>query len=336
MHTITHAAAGPRGERLADSDLFALIARHGAVYLKGVVRNHEDFAALTDRVGHRWFDYPRRRRPTVSASARIQTVSPGNGTISPHAELSFSPYHPHLGGFCCIWAASEGGATTLYDGCAVAETMSAELRSYFAGRQFLYRGRWGFEEGFDRFGVEDEAALRRLIEEKGWEDRLWIDGDMVVQKLFRPCFAHHAPTGREAFITHLVHLAKMRLPEAMIRRWLAARRRPPVAARLGSKAARLIRKTTSRRDDRPIGVTAFPLLDDGSIVPGRIVRALHETIIRHEARVHWEAGDVVIFDNTRMMHGREAFSGQERVVLTRFGFPKSELPILSVGNEVAA
>jgi hypothetical protein len=50
-------------------------------------------------------------------------------------------------------------------------------------------------------------------------------------------------------------------------------------------------------------------------------RAL-STVERYRAPIQWVAGDVIMLDNTRMMHGRAPFEdavGQRRHVRTRFG-----------------
>jgi hypothetical protein len=61
-----------------------------------------------------------------------------------------------------------------------------------------------------------------------------------------------------------------------------------------------------------------PLFEDGSPIPKS---AIYDVISVTEALsipIMWQAGDVLMLDNSRFMHGRREFEGQERKVLVRF------------------
>ncbi|HVF95069.1 MAG TPA: TauD/TfdA family dioxygenase [Sphingomonas sp.] len=65
----------------------------------------------------------------------------------------------------------------------------------------------------------------------------------------------------------------------------------------------------------------FPLLDDGNPVPEQWLQAFRAAGEQVGAAVAWQAGDVLMLDNTRFMHGRRAIlDAQERLIATYFGY----------------
>ena len=65
----------------------------------------------------------------------------------------------------------------------------------------------------------------------------------------------------------------------------------------------------------------YPLLDDGQVVPDPWLEAIRATGARLTAEIAWQAGDVLMLDNSRFMHGRTAIEDPgERVIATYFGY----------------
>ena len=71
------------------------------------------------------------------------------------------------------------------------------------------------------------------------------------------------------------------------------------------------------------GVRGFPCLDDGSPVPDQWLEAVALTAEPLTAAVTWAAGDVLMLDNSRFMHGRRAIvDADSRRIATFFGYLK--------------
>jgi hypothetical protein len=71
----------------------------------------------------------------------------------------------------------------------------------------------------------------------------------------------------------------------------------------------------------------YPVLDDGHPVPEPWLQAIKATGDRLKVPVVWQPGDVVMLDNTRFMHGRNAIIDPgERLIATFFGYVKFALP----------
>jgi Taurine catabolism dioxygenase TauD, TfdA family len=69
------------------------------------------------------------------------------------------------------------------------------------------------------------------------------------------------------------------------------------------------------------GNPGFPVLDDGQPVPESWLQAIKNTGDRLSCSIDWHAGDVLMLDNSRFMHGRNAIlNSAERRIATYFGY----------------
>jgi len=70
-----------------------------------------------------------------------------------------------------------------------------------------------------------------------------------------------------------------------------------------------------------------PVLDDGHPVPEAWLQAIKATGDRLSVPIDWRAGDVVMLDNTRFMHGRTAIvDPTERLIASYFGYVRFAIP----------
>jgi Taurine catabolism dioxygenase TauD, TfdA family len=70
-----------------------------------------------------------------------------------------------------------------------------------------------------------------------------------------------------------------------------------------------------------LGLDQIPLFDDGSIVPDWIVEAIKEAADPITFAVPWQPGDILILDNSRFMHGRNAITEPgDRLIASYFGY----------------
>jgi len=71
----------------------------------------------------------------------------------------------------------------------------------------------------------------------------------------------------------------------------------------------------------------FPVLDDGKPVPPAWVEAVKAVSDSITAPVPWQAGDLVMIDNTRFMHGRRAILDMsDRLIASYFGYLDFAVP----------
>ena len=66
---------------------------------------------------------------------------------------------------------------------------------------------------------------------------------------------------------------------------------------------------------------SIPLFDDGSIVPDWIVDAIKDAADPVTFNTEWQPGDILILDNSRFMHGRNAITEPgDRLIASYFGY----------------
>lgn len=61
-----------------------------------------------------------------------------------------------------------------------------------------------------------------------------------------------------------------------------------------------------------------PLLGNGKPVPEDIIEETYQVTNKHLIKILWQKGDLLLIDNTRVMHGREAFTDMNRRILVRY------------------
>jgi alpha-ketoglutarate-dependent taurine dioxygenase len=62
-----------------------------------------------------------------------------------------------------------------------------------------------------------------------------------------------------------------------------------------------------------------PVFADGSPLPTGLYDELEDITDRLTVGIRWRQGDVLFFDNTRVMHGRRTVEDHQRLIFTRFG-----------------
>ncbi|HEX8149382.1 MAG TPA: TauD/TfdA family dioxygenase [Pyrinomonadaceae bacterium] len=63
----------------------------------------------------------------------------------------------------------------------------------------------------------------------------------------------------------------------------------------------------------------FPTFEDGRIIPAWVYYELDRVAEELTVEVDWEANDLLMFDNTRVLHGRREVFDASRLIYTRFG-----------------
>ncbi|MDY7021537.1 MAG: TauD/TfdA family dioxygenase [Cyanobacteriota bacterium] len=61
--------------------------------------------------------------------------------------------------------------------------------------------------------------------------------------------------------------------------------------------------------------------DDGTKISDNIMSELNEIADKITVEIHWQKGDILMIDNTRIMHGRRAFMDDERDIYIRLCSP---------------
>jgi alpha-ketoglutarate-dependent taurine dioxygenase len=253
------------------------------VLVRGLRFDLVAFEAFCSLFGDRAIVHPATAMGTRRAvTGTTATVDAGVLPFPWHAELSYAPGRPDLVAFACERAPAEGGETLLTDGCAIAGRLSRAGRSVAASRvRYTYnRAKRTWPATFGAVTRrEADRALRELASGMGDRDELaWS---------FR------------------------RLP----RRRVSVEYTTPILSPVRWGEAEAFCNHVVFQERRNPGAVA--VLDDGSRIPPEAVDEFERLADEASSAIRWREGDVVVVDNSRVMHARRRVTGADRTILAR-------------------
>ena len=291
-------------QTLPAEEVAAHFRRHGALLFRDFAVETEDFLAFTTAVcrdfstyqggGFRWGALDRQK---INGHDTLLSVSGATQSfgISLHGEMYYTSRRPTLLWFYCERPPAAAGETTLCDGAELYRLLSPAAREYFLKNRLRYIRHLTDGEWQVAFQTGEMADLRRWCDENGATLSEHDDGSVTVESVSSAvCKGRGA--GGDVFINSLliIHTA-----EQAIRTGLAAK------------------LFDLPRNACPLVVR----LEDGSEIPDALVEEIEKTAKGITVKHAWRKGDVLMVDNTRVMHGRKDCSDSARSIYVRMGEP---------------
>ncbi|OLZ70779.1 hypothetical protein AV521_12200 [Streptomyces sp. IMTB 2501] len=307
-----------RGEDLAvffdtfRGEIADRLDQHGAVLVRGcTAADVQHFQQALDHLGFAPLQYTERSTPRseVADGVFTSTEYPAREVIPQHCESSYSDVWPGRLAFFCVTPPETGGATPIADVSAVLADVPDAVVTTMHERGLRYVRNYGGGVGLDwrtAFQTSDRGEVERFCRDHAlqWQ---WLDDDCLRTVRQAPALAVHPRTGVPVWFNHLVLFHQSALaPEV----------RTGLVEVLGA-------------DRLPNDV----LYGDGETIPDEAVDAVRAAFARHTQRFDWERNDLMVVDNMRWSHGREAFTGTRRIVvsmsdaLTRAEQPDFAVPL---------
>ena len=274
--------------------LRAAVTEHGALFVRGLgLRDSAEvgavFAGLAE--GLTAEREPFAPRQFYGNGVYGSTKWPANQPMCMHHELSYAAEFPGLMMFACRTPAVSGGATAVADAAAVLDALPRGLVDRFAREGWLLVRNYNDEIGAswaDAFGTDDPAAVEHYCRANGI-DHAWQPGGGLRTWQRRYAVVRHPVTGVLCWFNQVAFLNEWTL-EPEIREYLLDVYGPdglPFTTRFGHGA--------------PIG-------DD-------VVQLINEVYAAHTRRAAWQPGDLLLVDNIRTAHSREAYEGVREVLV---------------------
>ncbi|GAA1617099.1 TauD/TfdA family dioxygenase [Actinoplanes couchii] len=280
--------------RASPDTVTARLHERGAILFRGFdPGSAQRLDAVVRAMGGEPLRYQDAATPRTEVGGRVYTSTdyPASEVIEQHNEACYGADWPRYLYFGCAIAARTGGATPLVDTRALAAALPTELidRLREVGVRYVrtYHPRIGLTWQ-KAFGTDDRAEAEAWCASRGTSVE-WLPGGVVRTTAVRPALVRHPDTGEECWFNQVVAFHPESLPRDL---------------REGLKAVlapEFFPKQVQFGDGTPISAETIDL-----------IRRAEQPIT---AAVPWHTGDVLIVDNLLMSHGRQAFTGDRRVLV---------------------
>jgi alpha-ketoglutarate-dependent taurine dioxygenase len=268
------------------------VVEHGAVLVRGLgLRDRTEVGAvfaglagglMTEKEAFA----PRQRYPGGIYSS---TRWPASLPMCLHHELSYILEVPGLLLFACLTAPGEGGATVLADARTVLEALPPTLVARFEREGWLLTRSYNDEIGAtfaEAFGTRSLPDVQRYCRANAIEFAWRADGGLRTRQR-RPAVVRHPQTGHRCWFNQIAFLSQWALD-------------PDVREDLVEVYG---------EDGLPFNT----FFGNGDPIDERLVALLNDVYEAHTFREPWQDGDLMLVDNIRTAHGREAYTGPREV-----------------------
>jgi alpha-ketoglutarate-dependent taurine dioxygenase len=272
---------------LYQAGLDGLLADTGHLLVRGFDPSVEEFNELVRRYSSRTTIDPAR---TFHGDA-AQKVDSGQDPIGLHLENGATPFAPDLLWFHCVKAARSGSETTVCDGFRVWDALSERAREVFAAHPVKYV----------RNNVP-KAMWQRLAAHLTGPD---ADPDaMTVDHLYAV-----ADRGADVVFTEAA--------DGSLTYEYSVYAAHPTRVSARTAWANSILGPSFNYEAPEIRFA------DGSLIPDDVTAEYTAVTEQITEEIAWEDGDIVLIDNTRVMHGRRAITDPDRTILNAQSYARS-------------
>lgn len=264
-------------------DLLERLAQHGAVLLRGFETDLGKFSELVERVTPKTAIDPAR----AFFAKNVQLVDSGTNEIGLHCENGTTPLVPNVVWFFCERAAASGSQTTLCDGIDVWKSLSEEAKALLLARPIRF-----------------SRNVKR---------ELWV-------KYVKHHFAHLAPSEEISqgmldgvFGSIPGAVARINADGSLFLSQAVYAAHPTFWSSEIAFANSIF--TPSHNYEAP--QISF---DNEGPIPQWLLEECREKSRDLTTEIPWKSGDIILIDNTRVMHGRRQITDPNRKLFTALGF----------------
>lgn len=270
--------------------------QRGAILFRGFdINSPAQFQAVASVFCDDFSDYVGGNSPRTRVSSHVFTSTeyPKEERISMHNEASYLPQIPRTILFCCLQPAATGGQTPIADCRRVLSRIDAKVRGRFdrAGVKYVnnLNGGNGLGKSWKQaFGTTDRGEVEKRLKADGQAFE-WRRNDGLRTSMLAPATARHPATNEEVWINQA-------------EQWHSSSLNPD-----------LLQDLLSILSEDELPHNAY--FGDGSPLNGDDLTKVREAMTAEQRMFDWQKGDVLLCDNYLVMHGRQPFTGDRKVVV---------------------
>ncbi len=233
-------------------------------------------------------------RSKVSAEAYTSTEISSELHIPLHQELSYSTHYPNKLFFYCMKSAEQGGQTPLLDARKLYKALDPEIINIFSNKKIKYitnlHGGYGVGKSWQEcFETEDKDEVIQIFQQRGiqyfWQDEDNLQFHEIVQPVIQhPQTAEHIWFS-QADQWHVSHL-DVDVYESLLE---------------------------FMTEDAFYHNCTFA---DGSEIPRQYLDEIRYQKNKLIKTFDWQQGDFLMIDNHLVMHGRNPYHGERKILVT--------------------
>jgi alpha-ketoglutarate-dependent taurine dioxygenase len=276
---------GKRLTDLAGAEVHAAMSRYGAVLFRRFDADSDAFEAFSSTLCDAFYSHPHPKRVPVGKDGFSNLASPKHDPILLHTERGYEPRfaRPQLLWFHCVRPASADGETLLCDGAQLWSRLPLRVQELFTRNRLLYVLTLPGPLLRGHWSKHFITSVRRTISREDVEKLLKDDVD--------------------------VEYAFLQAGKLLVLKLLIS----AVTTSAFDGRVAFANTLLNRR------FSSFVQFEDCSPIEEGVLCEIDAVAAPITFPIAWEAGDVLLIDNERVMHGRRAHKDSNRELHVRFG-----------------
>ena len=272
-----------------------LLRKHGAILFRGFAAGaQQGLSGFSHAINMELMNYMEGATPRKALGNNVYTSTefPPDQIIAQHNENSYVMTWPMKLCFGCVIAPQDRGETPITDVRKVLRRISPATRSRFEAKGYMLV--CNFSEHLSlpwttSFKVSTKEELEAYCVKARVEPE-WRDEDHLRTRQVRPAIAVHPATGEQSWFNHIAfwHVSSL---EKTVREVLLA-------------------------EYSEAGLPYNTYYGDGSAIEDEVAHELRDAYAAETVKFAWEEGDVLLVDNMLVAHGRSAYSGPRKIVVS--------------------
>jgi len=273
------------GEAIPENknDVLGLLKESGFLVFRGLESDVTSFTNFVKSMSSRLSLDPAR----TFHSEVAQKVDAGLDAVGLHCENGNSPFWPDLAWFFCERAASVGSFTTVCDGYQVWDALPEEVRQTFTDKEIVYE---------------------RLVPEDKWKNYvIHCNKGLIDYEAIELSDLEKLKSG----IGH----ADIRENEdgSIVYRFRVGAARPTLFSPKLAFANSILGPSYNYKAPQ----ISF---EDGKPFTPQLMNHIESVTKRFTVDIRWRSGDIVLIDNTRVMHGRRKIEDKNRLIYNALSY----------------